>query len=385
MIIHIDMDAFYAAVEQLDRPELLGLPVIVGGRSNRGVVTTASYEARRFGVRSAMPLFQALQRCPQAVVMPVRMWRYKEVSGSMMAILAEFSPLIEQVSIDEAYIDIDGMEGLFGDPLSIARTIQNKIRASLHLSCSMGIAPLKFLAKIASDMKKPGGLTLIPPDRVMPFIHELPIERVPGVGPATLVRLKSLGLKTLGDVNRFDEKRLHEKIGKFAFRLTALAHGVDDAAVVPDRPVKSISAENTFDENSDDLNVLKRYMLMHAERVGRELRMAGLIARTLTLKIKFNDFHQITRSATLEKPNQSSEKFYAEAVRLLLDVRLTMPVRLIGIGVSGLLPKATPVQQDLFHNGSLQTAKWEKLDHTMDSIAAKFGTEMIRKAVLTDS
>lgn len=385
MIIHMDMDAFYAAVEQLDNPALRGLPLIVGGKSKRAVVSTASYEARRFGVRSAMPMFQALQLCPRAVVVPVRMGRYQEVSASVMAVLAEFSPLVEQVGIDEAYIDIGGLTGLFGDPPAIAGAIQTKIQTSLNLSCSMGVAPLKFLAKIASDMKKPGGLTLIPPDRMMDFIRELPIEKVPGVGPATLVRLKSLGIRTLGDVHGFNKRLLQETIGKFASRLMALAHGMDDSAVTPGRPVKSISAENTLDENTVDPEVLHRCLLQHAERVGRELRESGMLARTLTLKIKYGDFRQMTRSVTLENPTQSSGELYTEAVRLLADVKLAGSVRLIGLGASGLLSRSTPVQQELFGEGAGRKGKWEKLERTVDGIAAKYGNKVIQKASLTDS
>ncbi len=382
MIIHMDMDAFYAAVEQLDQPALRGKPVIVGGRSKRAVVSTASYEARKYGVRSAMPMFQALALCPQAIVVPVRMERYQMVSAEVMTILAEFSPLVEQVGIDEAFVDIRGTQTLLGDPRTIALAIKTRIRAAIGLTCSIGLAPLKFLAKIASDMQKPDGLTIISPDQTAAFINELAIEKVPGVGPATLVQLKSMGIRRLGDVARVPEKQLQAKLGKAALRLTALARGLDDSEVMPFRPVKSMGAENTLGENTSDLNLLKKHLLMHAERVGRELRSGRAKARSLQLKIKFADFKQITRSTMLEKPTQSSESLYAAAVQLLLQTRLPKPVRLIGISASNLVSSATPVQQDLIQGEAEQ--KWEKLDHTLDSIAERFGNHMIAKATLTE-
>lgn len=384
MILHVDMDAFYAAVEQQDNPLLKGKPLIVGGRSKRAVVTTASYEARAYGVRSAMPMYQAVALCPEAIVIPGRMSRYKEISAQIMKILAAFSPLMEQVSIDEAFLDIHGMEKLFGSPEAIAAAIKHTIRSATGLGCSIGIAPLKFLAKIASDLDKPDGLTILGSEDITDFIEKLPLKKVPGVGPKALAHLRTLGLNTLGDVKSIPEKRIMDKIGKFGMRLIALAHGLDDAAVEPDRPVKSVSAEHTLPENISDPDVLKKYMLFQSETVGRALRRSGLRARTITLKIKYHDFKLVTRSETLAKPVQTSKLIYASAVRLLSQKQLLHPVRLVGVGASHLLSEKTPLQQDLFDTDAAKNGKWERVDRAVDQIIKKFGKDTIRKAALDD-
>jgi DNA polymerase-4 len=382
MILHIDMDAFYASVEQLDNPELKGRCIIVGGSTNRGVVSAASYEARRHGVHSAMPIFQARQRCPGAVFIRPRMHRYKEVSNKVMAVLRKYSPLLEQVSIDEAYMDISGCERLLGDPETIGRKIKAEIRQTLGLTCSVGIAPNRFLAKIASDSCKPDGLTIIPPSQVAQFVRALPVEKVPGVGQKTHRRLEKLGIRTLGDVNGFSEKALCDRLGKYGRRLLELAAGIDTTPVQPDSPHKSVSSEQTFAADTDDLNRLSAILLQQAEEVSRQLRRQGVRARTITLKIKHSDFRQVTRSTTLAEPIRSSDTIFAESLRLLERYRLTRKIRLIGIGASNFADAATPKQLSLFDSGTTKKKEWEKVDETVDRITAKFGKEAVLRGTL---
>ena len=381
MILHIDMDAFYASVEQLDNPELKGKCVIVG-RSNRGVVTAASYEARKFGVHSAMPVFQAKRKCPGGTFLPPRMKRYQEISKKIMSLLRDFSPLVEPVSIDEAYVDITGCERLHGQPRQIAIHIKEKIKQSLNLTCSVGIAPNKFLAKIASDMDKPDGFTIIFPDKVIPFIESLPIYKVPGVGKKMNRRLEALGIKTLGDVRKCPEKIISQQLGKFGQRLINLSAGIDDAPVRPASVHKSVSTEKTLPEDTDDIALLKKYLMMQAEEVGSELRRLEIKVRTITLKLKDADFKQVTRSVTVALPTQSSETIYRAAERLLLDYRLTKKVRLIGVGTSGFLSAVVPVQRNLFEDKRQKSYKWETVDKTLDTITTRFGKGVIKRATL---
>jgi len=384
MILHIDMDAFFASVEQLDHPELAGKPVIVGGETNRGVVAASSYEARRFGVYSAMPIFQARQKCPQGIFVPPRRHRYQELSKIIMSLLTSFSPLVEPVSIDEAFVDITGCEKILGEPLDIGLKVKQKVREMVGLTCSVGIAPLKFLAKIASDMDKPDGLTIIKPEEVAAFIAALPVRKVPGVGENTEKTLELMGIKTLGDVGAYSEKQLLDQLGKFGKRIFELANGIDRSAVTVDRPVKSASCEETLAMDTRDKVLLKHYLLEQSEDVGRQLRRHGLKAKIVTLKIKYCDFIQKTRQSTLPRHTFSSEKIYQAAVALLDACKLDKPVRLIGVGASDLSAKNQPFQMDLFGNTDKSTDKWEKIDTTVDAIAAKFGKGVIQKAGLTE-
>jgi len=379
MILHIDMDAFFASVEQRDRPELKGKCVIVGRDSGRGVVAAASYEARKFGVRSAMPIFQAKKLCPQAVFVTPRIKRYAEVSRRIMGILSDFSPLVEAVSIDEAFVDVAGCERLHGSPDRIARMIKNRIRQDMGLSCSIGIAPNKFLAKIASDLNKPDGLYVLPTEKVEEFIKALPIEKVPGVGAQTGQVLAALSIVYLGDVRRYRESFLVERLGKFGRRLFSLSSGVDSSRVTPHAPTKSISSEHTLSRDAEDKTALKAYLKSQAEEVGRQLRKETLRARTVTLKLKDSDFKQITRSMTLPVPTQSSETIYKAASSLLEAYDLGKRIRLVGVGASGLVPGETPVQQSLFDGPTRRDATWEKIDKTMDNITSKFGPDSIHK------
>ena len=384
MILHIDMDAFYASVEQLDNPWLKGKCVIVGGTSNRGVVSAASYEARRYGVHSAMPVFQAKQKCPDGIFIPPRMQRYKEVSRKIMAILKEFTPLVEPVSIDEAYLDISASTQLHGDPEDIALQIKAEIKDSVNLTCSVGVASLKFLAKIASDMNKPDGLTVILPDDVPRFIERLPIQKVPGVGKKTFQQLELMGIKTLGDIKTFPKQTLLDRLGKFGKRLLSLSAGIDHSEVTPYSRRKSVSSERTLSRNTADKEVLKQYLLKQADEVARYMRKSDTRGKTIILKLKHADFKQITRSTSIGITTQTSKTIFRCAAQLLEDYMLTQTIRLIGVGVSGFASSDTPMQLDLFNQHSDAGKNWERVDRTVEKISKKFGNDAIKRATLQD-
>ncbi|MDX2441779.1 MAG: DNA polymerase IV [Desulfobacterales bacterium] len=385
MILHIDMDAFYASVEQLDNPGLKGKCVIVGGPSKRSVVSAASYEARKYGVRSAMPVFMAKQKCPEGVFVSPRIQRYKEVSKKIMKLLCDFSPLVEPVSIDEAYIDITGGERLLGSPEQVGIHIKEKIREKVKLTCSVGIAPNKFLAKIASDMEKPDGLFIIKPDEAHEFIKSLAINKVPGIGKKTGSLLENLGITTLGDVKKYREKILLSRLGKSGKRLIELSACIDNSPVTPFSQRKSVSTEHTLTEDTRDQTILKKFLLKHSEDVGRELRRLEVKAKTITLKLKQEDFKQITRSTTIDNPTQSSETIYSTACRLLLKYRLKTKIRLIGVGASGFVPSAMPFQMELFEQKEKKGNNWEKVERAIDAIIEKFGEDAVRRAALTEN
>jgi len=382
MILHIDMDAFYASVEQLDNPDLKGKCVIVGGSAKRGVVSAASYEARKRGVHSAMPIYQAKEKCPDGVFLYPRMARYSEVSKEIMSQLENFSPLVEQISIDEAYMDIGGSGRLLGEPVDIAMDIKKTIKRSVRLTCSIGIATNKFLAKIASDMNKPDGLYVIRPEDTPSFIENLPIQKVPGVGKQTMKKLDRMGIRTLGQVREFPEKTLNRQLGKFGRRLTALSRGIDHSPVAPSAARSSVSTENTLSANTDDRDLLNKYLLHQAEDVGRQLRKMNTKAKTITLKVKHSDFKQITRSITLSTPTHTTETIYSESRKLLSEYPIKKEVRLIGVGASNFATEAVPTQMDLF--GALQKKEegWDKVDRTVDDIVKKFGKNAVKRAAL---
>ncbi|MCF8070394.1 MAG: DNA polymerase IV [Desulfobacterales bacterium] len=384
MILHIDMDAFFASVEQLDNPDLVGKPVVVGWQSNRGVVAAASYEARKYGIHSAMPIFMAKKKCRNLIIVSPQKGRYSEVSREVMSILKEFTHLVEPVSIDEAYMDVKDCEKLHGSPKEIALKIKKKIKEEVKLTCSVGIAPLRFLAKIASDLNKPDGLSIIYPDEVHAFINTLPIKKVPGVGDATYFRLEALGIRTLGDIRKFSEDSLTKKFGKFGRRLFELSQGIDRSKVIPYTASKSVSSEETLEFDTLDKVILSKFILEQSEDVGKELRKIGMRAKTITLKIKMSDFTQITRSCTISKQTQSSEIIFQEASRLLEKCLPPKKIRLIGVGASGLISETIPVQQDLFAPKTKDDQNWEKINHVVDAISQKFGNTSIKKASLTE-
>ncbi len=381
MILHIDMDAFFSSVEQRDNPELRGKPVIVSGRSMRSVVSTASYEARVFGIRSAMPLAQAVKLCPGAVVVRGRMEQYREVSRRIFTVFQEASPLIEKVSIDEAYLDVTGCRRLLGSPVQIARTIQQRILEKERLTCSIGIAPLKFIAKIASDMNKPNGITVIEPENVMDFIEKLPIGKVPGVGDSALRVMESLGVKTLGQIRSLNDRVLQQKFGSYGHRLKQLSMGQDPGRVVPFHERKSYSTETTLDLDTLDLDFLSRQLLEQSDDVARLLRRDQMKAKTVTLKITYGDFRQITRRHTLESPVQSSKQIYQEALCLFRAENHPGKIRLIGVGVSGLVSENQPVQGLLFQNREeTHHEQWARAEKAVDSILDRFGGSSVKRA-----
>ena len=385
MILHIDMDAFYASVEQADNPDLKGRCVIIGGTGNRSVVSAASYEARGYGVKSAMPIFMAREKCPQGIFLPVRMNRYKEISERIMSALRQYSPLVEQVSIDEAFMDVTGCEKLHGIPEEIAVIIKNKIKNSFNLTCSVGVAPNKFLAKIASDLDKPDGLYVILPDEVQEFIVKLPIGKVPGVGTKAFERLGKMGIKRLGDINEFSPETIIARMGKYGRRLIDLARGIDHSTVSPDGKSKSVGSEETLSADTLDRELLKNCLLKHAEDIGRHLRRKHVKSKTISIKIKHYDFTQVTRSITLENPTQSSETVYKAAVNLLEKYPLKKKVRLIGVSATSLVPEEILTQMSLFHETEKLEESWEKVDEVVDEIAKKFGNRIIHKGNLKSS
>lgn len=385
MILHIDMDAFYASVEQLDNPALRGKCVIVGGTSNRGVVSAASYEAREYGVHSAMPIFKAKQKCPQGIYVHPRMSRYKEVSRQIMTILRGYSPLVEVVSIDEAYLDLTGCDRLHGGHTQIAVDIKAGIKSETGLTCSIGIAPVRFLAKIASDLDKPDGLTIIGPEDVNEFIRILPIQKVPGVGKMSGRQLHELGIRFLGDIRNYPDEMIKKRLGKFGKRLIDLSKGLDQTPVTTESIHKSVSSETTLAQDTLDTHLLKKILLKQSQSVARDLRKMGVRAKTITLKLKHDDFKLVTRRVTISIPTQSSERIYTEATKLLRQYGLAQKVRLVGVGASGFINAEEPVQLDMFNSEATKGRNWEKVDRALDTIKHKFGKNVVRRASLSNS
>jgi DNA polymerase-4 len=377
-IAHVDMDAFYAAVEQRDRPELRGYPVIVGADPRgRGVVSAASYEARRYGVRSAMPISRAARLCPHAVFLRVDMDRYQRVSRQVMAILADFSPLVEPLSVDEAFLDLTGTEPLFGDPRRAVATLKARIRDETGLTASAGLAANKFVAKVASDLRKPDGLVVVPPGREAEFLAPLPVERLWGVGRAMADALATLGVATIGQLQRIPRATLVRRFGAHGAALHDLAFGRDDRPVEPVSAPKSIGAETTFGHDTRDAERLRHVLREHAERVGRELRAQGLAGRRVTLKLRYADFTTITRAHTAD-PTQDGLDIFRRAADLLGRERLDQPVRLVGVSVSQLQDQARG-QLPLLDPALLRR---ERLARAVDALARRFGDAAVVPAAL---
>jgi DNA polymerase-4 len=336
-IIHLDMDAFYASVEQRDDTSLRGKPLAVGGSpQSRGVVAAASYEARRFGVRSAMPMARAVRLCPELVIVQPDFARYRAASQKVMAILRECTPLVEPLSLDEAYLDVT--DNLWGEPLAsvVAKQLKKRILEETGLTASAGVAPNKFLAKIASGWRKPDGLTVIAPERVESFLQELPVEALWGVGPVTAKKLRAIGIQKLVDVRAMEEIALARTVGSLAGWLKRLSLGEDPREVKPDRPWKSISAETTYVTDLEDVQQMKTELAALAKRVVNSLQKKDLLARTVTIKVRYGDFTMVTRSHSAE-PTRALEAFAARAAALLERTEAARrPVRLLGVGAHGL-------------------------------------------------
>jgi DNA polymerase-4 len=390
-ILHVDMDAFFVSVELLDQPELRGRPVIVGGSGDRGVVAAASYEARSFGVFSAMPSMRARRLCPHAVFLPGRFHRYAEVSTNVMGIFRSFTPLVEPISLDEAFLDVRGVRRLHGPPPTIAADIRQRVLDEEGLTCSVGVAPSKFVAKLASEAAKPQisvdgpvpgiGVKIVAVDEVLSFLHPLPVQALWGVGPATLQRLDRLGIVTVGDLAVMPLSVLTGTLGASAgSHLSALANGIDDRSVEPDRRPKSIGHEETFAQDHHQRATLERELVRLGDSVGARLRAHGLAGRTVTLKVRFRDFRTITRSATLTGATDSAQSIVTRAKTLLAAIDPSPGVRLIGVSVSG-LSEGGSRQLTL---DDIDSRSWDDANLAVDAIRARFGSRSIGPATLAD-
>jgi DNA polymerase-4 len=378
-ILHVDMDAFYASVEQRDDPALRGKPVIVGGASRRGVVLAASYEVRPLGVHSAMPMAEALRRAPGAIVVSPHFDRYAEASDEAFDIFRRYTPLVEPLSLDEAFLDVTASQALFGDGPAIARAIKDAVRAEIRLTASAGVAPCKFAAKVASDLRKPDGLVVVEEGRVAEFLAPLAVERMWGVGPKTSPVMRAAGLATIGDLARARTADLERILGSWGTHVSALARGEDDRDVVPDRLAKSIGAEETYEEDLVGAEAIARTLLVHAGRVARRLVRSGLSARTVALKVKYSDFTLRTRRATLDEAVSDTDSIHRAAVELLARMPLEgRRVRLTGVSVSGIVDGEPP--PTLFPDA--RAAKRLEVERVSSRIAERFGDAHITRAAL---
>jgi len=379
-ILHVDMDAFYASVEERDNPRLVGKPVIVGGTpESRGVVAAANYAARKFGVHSAMSAAQARRLCPQAIVLPPRMGYYAEVSSQIHAVFERYTPLVEPLSLDEAFLDVTGSQGLFGSAAQIGRGIQQAIREEVRLVASVGVAPNKFLAKIASDLEKPAGFVEVDSGKTQEFLDPLPVSRLWGVGRVSGGVLDGLGIRTIRQLRRMPVELLNKHFGKSGEHIWQLAQGIDDRAVVPDREAKSISHETTFSQDIADESSLLACLLELTEQVGRRLRRHKLRGRTAHIKVRFADFRTITRAHTFPEPTCTTQELW-NAVGELLRKALSaerFAVRLLGVGMTGLeLPGLS--QRQLFEDEARQ--KQSRLDAVTDLVQQRFGSDSLGRA-----
>jgi len=377
-ILHVDLDAFFAAVEQRDRPELRGRPVAVGigGSNDRGVVSAASYEARTFGVHSAMPIRTARRLCPDCIFVPVDGAKYQRVSREVMAILRRFTPVVEPISIDEAFLDVTGSRALFGDGEAIGRQIKAAIRDEIQLTASVGVAATKLVAKIASDLRKPDGLVVVAPGTEASFLAPLTISRLWGVGPSTATALRDFGVATIGDLAALDRAALGRRFGKHGASLVDRAHGLDADPVSDRDAAKSVSHEHTFDEDTADAEVLERTLLAMAEGVSGRLRHAGLKAGTVTVKIRDSSFHTVTRQRGLPEPTDLTEPIWQAAVELARPEVRGKRIRLLGVAASEFGVKE---QLGLF---AAEDDRQRRVVEAADEVRERFGTRAITRARL---
>ena len=376
-ILHVDMDAFYASVEQRDNPELRGKPLVVGGGNNRGVVAAASYESREFGVRSAMPMAEARRRCPDLLRVAPRMSHYKAVSNKIFKVFREFSPLVEGLSLDEAFLDVSASLKLFGSGREIGAAIKQRIRDETKLTASVGVAENKLVAKIASDMDKPDGLVEIRSDNVIQMLDPLPVSVIPGIGKETLTRLHKVGIRSVKDLRLANGRDIEPIFGRFTTKTQNRAAGIDDRPVVPMRGEKSISAEETYDRDLDDRRDMDRELLRLTERTSRRIRKAGLQAGTVQVKIRQSDFSTFTRQKTMQPAGSGTDQIYAIARDLLKNWLADNPgarIRLLGVGGARLAPAE---QGDLFAETRAAAAP---VDKTLDAIRDKFGSTSVGRA-----
>ena len=378
-IIHVDMDAFYASVEQRDDPTLLAKPIVVGGKPNsRGVVCAASYEARKFGIHSAMPMEEAFRRCPHAVFLPVNIPKYHEVSLQIRQIFMTYTPIVEPLSLDEAFLDVTGSTSLFGSANTIGLTIKQRIQRELNLTASVGVAGNKFLAKLASDLQKPDGFVVVQPDRVQEFLDPLSVERIWGVGKKTAEQLNRINIKTVRDLRRLEQEYLTQLFGIWGSQLYQLAQGIDDRPVESERVAKSIGRETTFAMDIVDRDELETALLKLAVDVGRRLRKEAFRGKTVTLKVRYDDFRTVTRSQTLSQATDLDDVIYNEACNLLKGESLKQPLRLIGLTLHNLTDKLER-QLSLFPEPQKDN---ETLTKVIDVLKEKYGEKSITRARL---
>lgn len=383
-IIHVDMDAFFASVEVRDNPQYRGKPVIIGGdprRDLRSVVSTASYEARKFGIHSAMPLIQAYRLCPQGIFLRGNMEKYGEVSRQIMAIFARYTPLVQPLSVDEAFLDVRGCTSLFGSPAEIARRIQKDIQEELGLSASVGVAPNKFLAKLASDLQKPQGFTLIKPQAVGDILGPLPVEKLWGVGEKTAAKLRSMGIGTISQLVGMPERLLAATFGKMGAALWHLARGEDCRRVETSSEPKSISRETTFPRDVTALAKLRAVILELAEDVAFSLRASQVLAGTVTLKLRYGNFETLTRQGALAAPACLTGPIYQKALELMAKVNFGgRGIRLVGVGSGGLVSNRGNRQLDLFEDRRL--VREGKIAEAIDQVSARYGSGTVKRAAL---
>jgi len=380
-IVHLDLDAFYASVEQLDDPDLRGRPVIVGGTSGRGVVCAASYEARRFGVRSAMPTARARRACPDGVFLAPRFDRYAELSDRVFGIYRRFTPLVEPLSLDEAFLDVTASRALHGEGVEIARAIRGLVRSETGLAVSAGVAEVKLAAKIATDLAKPDGLLEVPRGGVRAFLAPLPVSRLWGVGQVTEEALRRAGITTIGALAEAGAGRLDRALGNHGADLARLARGEDPRPVTPDEAARSLGSEDTFEEDRVGEEALLPVLREQAERVARRLRGASLRGRTVTLKLKYADFTSVTRRCTLPAPTDDGRAIYDAACAQLARADLSRPVRLTGVTVSGFPGAGEEPQLDLFGPPEPAGAgRRRALNAAVDALAERFGDGTVRPA-----
>lgn len=381
-ILHVDMDAFYASVEQRDNPELKGKPLVVGGASNRGVVAAASYEARKFGIRSAMPMAEAHRRCDHLCRVKPRMSHYKAASKTIFEVFREFTPLVEGLSLDEAFLDVTASVKLFGSPERIAVEIKRRILANTQLTASVGVAANKLVAKIASDLDKPDGMTVVMPADYTKVLDPLPVRVIPGIGRETLKRLAAVHVETVMALRTADKRDLEPIFGRFTQKTRDRAAGIDARPVVPDREEKSISAEETYDKDLARPEDMNRELLRLTERAAARLRKASLSAATIQVKIRRSDFTTFTRQRNVQPPTNGTDQIYAVAKDLLTVWLAGNPgarIRLLGVGTSHLLPMQQP---DLFADDSSQSNS--AIDEMVDEIRQKFGSLSVARAKTLD-
>ncbi|MEU4543536.1 DNA polymerase IV [Nonomuraea dietziae] len=380
-ILHVDMDAFFASVELLDRPELRGRPVIVGSPAGRGVVLSATYEARQYGVHSAMPMSRARRVCPQAVIIPPSHGKYSEVSKGVMEIFHSITPLVEPIASDEAFLDVAGARRRLGSPADIAARIRAEVLDRFGITCSVGVASSKFVAKLASKQCKPDGLLVVPADKVVDFLHPLPVSALWGVGERTEQALVRLGIRSVGDLARVPLTTLQRELGHAAgTHLAALAWGRDERPVTAHVPDKSIGAEETFATDVDDPEVIKRELLRLSERVAARVRAGGHVGRTVSVKLRRADFSTITRSRTLREPTDVAQEIYATACELFAAAGLErVRLRLVGVRMENLKPAESASHQ--LSLGEKETG-WREAERAMDKAIRRFGPDAVVPASL---